>query len=135
MAGDGTTRIQIRDVKTRKVVQTLTNGATRTMNVPRMAYSQGGRVPIACDNITIAKEIAVPHRINLWDTADGSLAHQLTIPAGLPQTFDVSPNGLFLVATLEDSDGMKLSGWRLDGQNSEKDAGPTPPAPAAVQPR
>ena len=46
------------------------------MNVPRMAYSQGGRVLIACDNITFVKEIAVPHRINLWDMADGSLAHQ-----------------------------------------------------------
>ena len=64
--------IQIRDVETRKVVQTLANGTKLSMNVPRMAYSQGGRVLIACDNITLAKEIAVPHRINLWDTADGS---------------------------------------------------------------
>jgi WD40 repeat protein len=127
--------IQIRDLQTRKVVQTLTNGTMRSMNVPRMAYSQGGRLLIACEDITFANEVAVAHRINLWDTADGSLAHQLTIPAGLPQTFDVSPNGRYLVAALQHSDGIKLSGWLLDGENPEKDAGPSPPAAATVQPR
>ena len=85
--------IQIRDVETRKVVQTLASSAKLDMNVPRMAYSQGGRVLIACDNNTFAQEMTVPHRINLWDMADGSLAHQLTIPAGLPPNLDVSPNG------------------------------------------
>ena len=59
-----------------------------------MAYTQSGRVLIACDNIPFAQEKAVPFRINLWDMADGSLARQLPIPAGLPQTLDVSPNGL-----------------------------------------
>jgi hypothetical protein len=120
-------------VETRKVVQTLANDAKLKMNVPRMAYSQGGRVLIACDNITFAKEIAVPHRINLWDMADGSLAHQLPIPAGLPHTLDVSPNGRYLVVILEDGDGVKLSVWRLDGENSVKKVGPTPPA--ALRPR
>ena len=62
--------VQVRDMETRKVVQTLANGTKRSMNVPRLAYTQGGRVLIACDNITPAKEIAVPHRINLWDTAE-----------------------------------------------------------------
>ena len=113
-------------------MQTLANGTKLSMNVPRIAYSQGGRVLIACDKITFAKEIAVPHRINLWDMADGSLAHQLTIPAGLPQTLDVSPNGRYLVATVEDGDGVKLSVWRLDGENPAKESGPTPPA--AVRP-
>ena len=41
--------IQIRDVATRKVVQSFANGAQREMKVPRMAYSQGGQVLIACD--------------------------------------------------------------------------------------
>jgi beta-lactamase regulating signal transducer with metallopeptidase domain/WD40 repeat protein len=125
--------IQIRDVKTRKVVQTLGNGAKRVMNVPRMAYSQGGRVLIACDRITFVQETAVPRQINLWDMADGSLAHELSIPAGLPQNLDVSPNGRNLVAMLEVSDGVSLSVWRLDGENSVKEAGPTPPA--SVRPR
>jgi beta-lactamase regulating signal transducer with metallopeptidase domain/WD40 repeat protein len=125
--------IQIRDVETRKVVQTLANGAKLDMNVPRMAYSQGGRVLIACDNITSVRGMAVPHRINLWDMADGSLAHQLSIPAGSPQNLDVSPNGRNLVAMIEDNDGVKLSVWRLDGENAVTEAGPTPPA--AVRPR
>lgn len=120
--------IQIRDVQTRGVVQTLANGMRRSMNVPRMAYSQGGRVLIACDNITFVREIAVPHRIHLWDMADGSLAHQLEIPAGLPQALDVSPNGRHLVTMLEGSDGVRLSVWRLDGENPMNPPGPTPPA-------
>jgi len=115
-------------VETQKVVQTLANGTRLSMNVPRMAYAQSGRVLIACDNITFVKEIAVPHRINLWDMAEGSLAHQLTIPAGLPQTLDVSPNGRYLVSMLEDSDGVRLSVWRLNGENRVKEPGPTPPA-------
>jgi WD40 repeat protein len=120
--------IQIRDVETRKVVQTLTNGTMLKMNVPRMAYSQGGRVLIACDNNTFGQETAVPHRIRLWDMADGSLAHQLPMPAGLAQTLDVSPNGRSLVAMLEDTDGVKLSVWRLDGENIVKQGGPIPRA-------
>ena len=125
--------IQIRDMETRKVVRTLANGTRRSMNVPRMAYSQGGRVLIACDNITFVKKTAVPHRINLWDMADSSLAHQLTIPKGLPQTLEVSPNGRHLVTMLEDNDGVSLSAWRLDGEQGVKEPGPTPPA--TVRPR
>jgi len=125
--------IQIRDVETRKVVQTLANGAKRSMDVPRMAYSQGGRVLIAGDASLFAKEIAVPYRINLWDMADGSLVHELTVPAGLPQTLDVSPNGRFLVATLEEGDGVMLSAWRLDDENPMKGPGLPPPASARPQ--
>ena len=80
---------------------------------------------IACDNATLVNEIAVPHRINLWDMTDGSLAHQLPIPAGLPQSLDVSPNGRYLVVMLEDSDGLKLSAWRLDGMDPVKEVAPT----------
>ncbi len=126
--------LQIRDVATRKVVQTLTNGTKRSMNVPRMAYTQGGRVLIACDNITFTKEIAVPHRINLWDTTNGALAHQIALPAGLPYNLDVSPNGRYLAAMLDDGNsGMKLIVWRLDGEKPVQGTVPTPPA--AVRPR
>jgi WD40 repeat protein len=121
--------LQVRNVATGKVVQSLANGTKRSMNVPRMVYTQGGRVLIACDNITATKKIAVPHRINLWDTATGSLAHQIALSAGLPSNLDVSPNGRHLIATLDDGGtGMKLSVWRLDGKSPVKEAGPTPPA-------
>ena len=91
-------------------------------------------MPVGCDNITSTKKIDVPYRINVWDTADGSLAHQIALPAGLPYNLDVSPNGRHLVAILDDGDsGMKLSVWRLDGKNPVKEPGPT--APAAVRTR
>jgi WD40 repeat protein len=126
--------IQIRDVETRKVVQALSPGTKLSMNVPRMAYTQGGRVLIACDTITYVKEIAVPHRINLWDTASGSIAHQIALPAGLPYSIDVTPNGRYLAAMLDDGDsGMKLSVWRLDGKKPVTE--PVPRPPAAVRPR
>jgi hypothetical protein len=99
------------------------------MFVPQMAYAQGGRVLMACDNST--KEEAAPHRISLWDTADGSLAHQLSIEAGLPQKVAVSPDGRFLVATIISNDNVTLSGWRLDGEDPVKETGPTPPAATA----
>src|SRR5262249_12349720 len=35
--------IRVRDVATRKVVQALANGTKQSMNVPRMAYTHGGR--------------------------------------------------------------------------------------------
>jgi WD40 repeat protein len=120
--------IQIRDVETRQVVRTLANDAKLPMNVSQMVYAQGGRVLIACDQFTGEQANTEPSRINLWDTADGSLAHQLTVPAGLPQTVEVSPNGRYLVATLKNSDGVKLSAWRLDGKKPVKESGPTPPA-------
>jgi hypothetical protein len=94
-----------------------------------MVYTQGGRVLIACDNIASGKEKAVPHRITLWDTANGSIAHQIALPAGLPYSIDVSPNGKYLAAMIEDGDsGMKLSVWRLDGEKPPADSGPQPPA-------
>jgi beta-lactamase regulating signal transducer with metallopeptidase domain/WD40 repeat protein len=120
--------IQVRDVASRRVVRTLTNAARRSMNVPVMAYSQGGRVLIACDNITFTKNISVPHRIDLWDMADGSLAHQLAIPAGLPQSLGVSPNGRYLVTIVEENGGRRLSVWRLDGKAPVRKPGPRPPA-------
>jgi WD40 repeat protein len=120
--------IQIRDLETRKVVQTLNNGANRSMNIPRLTFTQGGRVLIACDDVLLDKKIPVLHRIYLWDTADGSLAHQIEVPAGLPKNIEVSPNGRHLVAALEESTGIKLNGWRLDGQEPQKEADAAPPA-------
>jgi RNA polymerase sigma factor (sigma-70 family) len=126
--------IQVRDVTTRKVVQTLANGTKQSMNVPRMTYTQGGRVLIACDNITLAKEVAVPHRITLWDTASGSIAHQIALPSGLPSGIDVSPNGKYLAAVLDDGDaGMKMAVWRLDGEKPLTE--PANPPPASDRPR
>jgi WD40 repeat protein len=126
--------IQVRDVATRKVVRTFANGTRRAMNVPRMAYTQGGRELIACDNITYMKEITVPYRINLWDTASGSIAHQIALPAGLPTGIDVTPNGRYLAAMLDEGDaGMKLSVWRLDGEKPITE--PVPSPPASVGPR
>jgi RNA polymerase sigma factor (sigma-70 family) len=121
--------IQVRDVETRKVVQELTAGTKRSMNVPSMVYTQGGRVLIACDNIPGAKPGAVRHRIHLWDTAHGSIAHQIALPAGLPTSIDVTPNGLYLAAMIDDGDaGLKFSVWRLDGEKPVMDEGPAPPA-------
>jgi RNA polymerase sigma factor (sigma-70 family) len=121
--------IEVRDVQTRKVVRSLSNGTKLSMNVPRMAYTQGGRVLIACDNITLVKEIVVRHRITLWDTESGSIAHQVTLPAGLPYGIDVTPNGRYMAAVLDDGDaGMKLSVWRLDGEKPVTGAGPERPA-------
>ena len=114
-------------------MQELANGTKRTMNVLRMAYTQGGRVLIACDNITPAKKLAVPQRITLWDTASGSIAHQIALPAGLPSSIDVTPNGRYAAAMLDDGDsGRELSVWRLDGEKPVKE--PVSP-PAAVRPR
>jgi hypothetical protein len=48
----------------------------------------------------------------------------------LPSSIDVTPNGRYLAAMLDDGDsGMKLSVWRLDGEK------PVPGPPAAVPPR
>jgi WD40 repeat protein len=121
--------IRVRDLETRKVVQTLANGTKRPMNVPRMAYTQGGRVLVACDNIMFVKEIAVPYRITLWDTASGSVAHQVALPAGRPSGIDLTPNGRYLAAMLDDGDaGMKLGVWRLDGEKPVTEPAASPPA-------
>ncbi len=125
--------IQIRDLESKKVVQTLANDAARAMDIARLAFTQGGRVLVACNDILLDKKIPVPHRIYLWDTADGSRAHQIEVPAGLPKNCEVSANGRHLVVTLEDSDGIKLSGWRLDGREPVKEADGAPPA--ATRPR
>ena len=131
MSGDV---IQIRDVNTQKIVTTLANSIKQPMNVPRMAYVQGGRVLIGCDNVLLSKDVVVPHRIHLWDTVTGAVAHQLALPASLPLSIDVSPNGRYLAAMVEDSEtAMKLNVWRLDGEMGAQVHGLA--APAAGPPR
>jgi RNA polymerase sigma factor (sigma-70 family) len=126
--------IQIRDVETLKVVQTLVKGTRQSMNVPRMAYAQGGRVLIACDAIEEGKDGAVRHRVDLWDTASNSVAHQIVLPAGSLVSIDLTSNGRYLAAMVDGGEaGLTLSVWRLDGEMPETDAGPMPPA--AVRPR
>jgi RNA polymerase sigma factor (sigma-70 family) len=121
--------VQVRDVETRKVVQSFANGTKQSMNVPRIVYTQGSRVLIACDNIHSAKNVAVPHSITFWDTANGSLAHEIALPVGLPYGIDVTPNGRYLAAMLDDGEtGMKLSVWRLDDEKPVTEPGPLPPA-------
>src|SRR5262249_19780630 len=120
--------IRIRDLETRKVVRTLANDAKQSMNVPRMAFTQGGRVLVACDNITHGKEVTAP-RITLWDTATGAVVHRITLTAMLPQDVGVSPNGRHLLAVVGDGDsGPKFMGWRLDGEVPVKEPVPAPPA-------
>ena len=97
------------------------------MNVPRMAYSQGGGCSSRATTTRLERDgRAAPHQS--LGHGERFPAHQLPITAGLPQTLDVSPNGRYLVAMLEDSDGVKLSGWRLDGEDPVTEAGRRPPA-------
>jgi WD40 repeat protein len=126
--------IEIRDLQTQKVVQTWANSTKRSMNIPTLAYAQGGRVLIACDNIPLPKKTDAPHRIHLWDLEDGSLAQELALPTGLPQSFDISPNGRYLVTMLEENNQHTLSVWRLNGERPETDPGPTSPATANPSP-
>jgi RNA polymerase sigma factor (sigma-70 family) len=121
--------IRVRDMETRKVVQTLTNGTKRLTKVPRMASTQGGRVLIAGDTVPPGKAPAVPPRITFWDTASGSVAHQIALPAGSPGDLDVSPNGRYLAVLLDDgAGGRKVGVWRLDGRMPDVESGSPPPA-------
>jgi RNA polymerase sigma factor (sigma-70 family) len=125
--------IQVRDLTSRKVVRTLPCSTKRSMNVPALVFTQAGRVLIACDNVTLVKELAVPHRINIWDTSTGVLTHPIALPAGSPNNLDVSPNSRYLAAMVDDGDdGMNLSVWRLDGETPVND--PDRP-PAATRPQ
>lgn len=120
--GPENSNVRLRDLKTRKIVRTFSSD--QPLSVPDLAFTQSGRVLIACDNS--GDNVSKP-RIFQWDTADGSLAHQITVP-GLPQAFDISPNELYLVARVTDSEGSKLMGWRLDGGTVERPTGNAPPA-------
>ncbi len=129
-------KIQIRDLKTRKIVRTLdraTKPSPQASHPAPMAYTQGGRVLIASGAKRTENQKPSLQTIDLWDMENGTLAHQIEIASGHVRTLDVSPNGLYLVATIEDSDGVKLNGWRLDGTNPAKQKGPK--APAALSPR
>jgi len=126
--------VRVRDVETRKVVQTLANGAKRSMSVPSLAYMQGGRVLVGCDDILLSKDVNGSHRVTLWDTATGAVAHEVALGGGLPLSIDVSPNGRYLAAVVHEGEaGHVLRVWRLDGETPAEPAGPTPPA--ATRPR
>jgi WD40 repeat protein len=130
----GGQNIEVRDMATRKIVQTLSAGTKQPMSVAQMCYTQGGRILIACDNSPAAKDMAVSHRIHLWDTTSGTIAHQIALPDGLPRSIDVSTNGRYLAALLDNgASGMKLRVWRLDGENAV--ALPAGGPPAAAPPR
>jgi RNA polymerase sigma factor (sigma-70 family) len=128
-------QISIWNVETRKVQSEFANSKKLSMSTPSMTFTHGGRVLIACDNIKPEKQEDFPsHRITLWDTATGAVAHQLAIPSGLPQKIDVSPNGRYLIATVKDGDDVKLLSWRLDGIVPAVVPGNRPPSAAAPKP-
>ena len=54
-------------------------------------------------------------RIFMWDTLDGSLAHEITT-SGPISKFHLSPNERFLVAQVDGPNLTTLDGWRLDGR-------------------
>jgi dipeptidyl aminopeptidase/acylaminoacyl peptidase len=109
------TAIQIRDIETKKIVQTLSRVS---ISVPHLTFAQGGRVLIACDRQQF-KDPAFDGkplpRIFLWDTLDGSLAHEIST-AGPVVEFHLSPNERFLVAQVNGPRVTTLDGWRLDGE-------------------
>ncbi|MEM7312464.1 MAG: M56 family metallopeptidase [Planctomycetota bacterium] len=119
---DGNT-VNIRDVQSRSVVRSLE--APRGIKAAGLRFTQGGRVLIGADSkereASSSNAMTEP-RIFLWDVASGELAHQLEI-AGLPRSFDVSPNELYLVSQVEDKDGVRLAGWRLDGKEVTVNSG------------
>lgn len=130
--------IVIRDVATRQIAKSLVKGNRVWMNVPRLLFTQGGRVLIAVDSIEVAKNVPAPHRIHLWDTQTGEIAHEIAIPSGVPKCIDVSPNGRYLIATIEDESGLKLSAWEIGGGAADPVRSNDPPRkvepPATIAP-
>ena len=118
--------IHIRDVESKAVVQTLSREA---MSVPHLTFAQGGRVLVACDRMQF-KDSAIDGkprpRIFMWDTLDGSVAHEITTSGPIPE-FQFSPNERFLVAQIDGPNATTLNGWRLDGETMEI-GGNEPPA-------
>src|SRR5262249_38011677 len=95
----------------------------------------GGRVLIGCDNIQPAKGVEVSHRITLWDTATGAVAHEIALPAGLPVSIDASLSGRYLAAVVDGAKaGRVLTVWRLDGTVHVKPDGLMAPAPGRARP-
>jgi WD40 repeat protein len=118
--------IQIRDIETKKIVQTLSR---ESISVPQLTFAQGGRVLIACDRQQFkdpAYDGKPLPRIFIWDTLDGSLAHQISAAGPVPE-FHLSPNERFLVAQVNGPRVTTLDGWRLDGETMEL-GGNEPPA-------
>ena len=125
--------VQLRDLETRRVVRNFITD--QQLSVPQLAFTQSGRVLVACDKKVSKNQStndASRPRIFLWDTADGSLAHQIEVP-GIPQSFDISPNELYLVARVTNAEGSKLMGWRLDGKKIEPRRSNALPAAAPSQ--
>jgi beta-lactamase regulating signal transducer with metallopeptidase domain/WD40 repeat protein len=120
------TSIKIRDTETKEIVQLLSRDS---ISVPQLTFAQGGRVLIACDRQQF-KDPSIDGkklpRIFLWDTLDGSLAHEI-ITAGPVPEFQLSPNERYLVAHVNGPRLTTLDGWRLDGE-SVVNGGNQPPA-------
>jgi RNA polymerase sigma factor (sigma-70 family) len=108
--------VRLRDVGTRKVERSLFNGTKQSLDVPKMAFTQGGRLLVAANAIHLAKEIPVPHRIHFWDTLTGGVAHEIAILDGFPRYLDVSPDGRTLIAAIEHDGGVRLAAWAIDGE-------------------
>ncbi len=105
--------VRLRNVATRKIERSLFNGTKQSLDVPRMAFAQGGRLLIAANAIQTSN--AVPHRIHFWDTLTGGVAHEIAIPNGFPRHLDLTPSGRTLIAAIERDAGVTLMAWEIDG--------------------
>ncbi len=129
-------KIQLRDLKTRKIVRTL-NSANKPSSpefpLAPMIYTQGGRVLIAGGTKRSENQKPSLQTIDLWDMENGTLVHQMEIAFGHLRNLDVFPNGSILLATIEDSEGVKLNGWSIDSTNPIRYGGDL--RPPAASPR
>jgi WD40 repeat protein len=106
--------IEVRDVATLKVAQTLSDPAQPRvpLTVAGMTFADSGKTLVFGNGVSLIETIPVPHRLHFWDVKSGKLTFQIDLKGGFPSSLDVSPDGKALAAVTADG-GVSLGVWDL----------------------
>jgi WD40 repeat protein len=116
---DSRMSVQVRDVATLKVTQTLSDpGQPRVdFSVAGLAFADDGKTLALGNGTFLIETIPVPHRIHFWDVKTGKILRKIELKGGAPFSLDVSPDGKTL-ATVTADDGVSLRVFDLGSGNS-----------------
>lgn len=113
--------IQIRDMRTLKIIRTLKAGDDYPMLIRDggLTFTRDGKRLIAGNAVT-GDELKTKHRIHVWDVTTGVLSQQIAIPLHQVWSLTVTPDGKKIAARLVDGNKSLVAMWELN--ESEADA-------------
>ena len=106
--------IEVRDLQTLKVVQRIRDNEVGSMTVGNMHLLNDGKTLVAGNSISYDwRALSVKDRLHFWNIESGKILRKFDFTRHEVSRVAVSPDGRYLVATLNGGHKFLIAGWDL----------------------